>query len=347
MATKESNNETILSNLGSNFKTPAKNPLEQFEIDDCIGEGCSGKVYKVHFKSDYKRAPFALKVLNTKKFACEKQKEHLDSEISVLRSVSHPFIVKMLKNFERSGYTCMLFEYLSGGDLHDRLTHQSCFGLEDTKFYAAQVMLALQYLHSNDIIFRDLKPENILIDKQGFVKLADFGFSKILKQNSRTFTLCGTPEYLSPEFLTKKAEGYGKSIDWWAFGVLMYEMLVGKTPFLADTPAGIYRKILKREIVFPKHVDCVSRNLILKFLNPSVEQRLGCPNSNEDMKAHPFFENICFQDLLKRNVKPPASVSTANSSSSLNKDCSLNSEIEQYRFSEVEIKFKLFNCLCL
>lgn len=330
--------------LTSNTFCQARDSLEQFEIDDFIGEGCSAKVYRVHYKSDCRKAPYALKVLNTKKFICNKQQQHLDSEIDILKQVRHPFVITMIDTFRKSNYQCMLFEYISGGDLHDRITQNQKLDLVDARFYLAQILLALQYLHSQDIVYRDLKPENVLVDKQGFVKLADFGFSKILKNNSRTYTMCGTPEYLSPEFLSKKTEGYGRSVDWWAFGVLTYELLVGETPFLANTPFEIYKKIIKGTMTYPKHVDAASKDLINGLLNSNLENRLGCCKGVE-LRNHPFFENICFQELAKRNVKPPASSSRSNPN--INRECSLNSEIALLRFSEIEVKLGFFDCFCL
>lgn len=343
----ETDMTAMLTSLVSNRKQQANYAIEQFEFKECLGEGCSGKVYKVHIKDDYRQAPYALKVLNENTFIDSKQKEHLKSEMQILNLVNHPFIIKLINNFERSKRHYMLFEYISGGDLHDKLIQNRRLSLENTKFYLAQVLVALQYLHRNEIVFRDLKPENILIDKYGYIKLADFGFSKFLKDNSKTYTLCGTPEYLSPEFLTKNGEGYGKSIDWWAFGVLLYEMLVGETPFLANTPTGIYKRIIKGEIVFPKFIDSTSKDIILKFLNPNVNQRLGCQKNNKNVQAHPFFENICFQDLLKKSIKPPKNESTICSYSSFTTDCSTNSDTIEIKYSELEVKFGIFDCVCL
>ena len=347
MATIASNLSQLLVNLVSNKPKSAKISLDQFELEKCLGEGCSGKVYRVHLKADPEKHNLVLKMIDSNNFSCSKQNEHLSSEIGILQKVSHPFIIKLVNNFEKDGCHYLLFEYLSGGDLHDRLTETHRFSPENTKFYIAQILLALQYLHRNDIVFRDLKPENILLDKAGYVKLADFGFSKVLKNNSRTFTLCGTPEYLSPEFLTKKKEGYGRSVDWWALGVLIYEMLVGETPFVADTPCETYRRIIRGEIYFPKYIDSASKSVILKLLNPNVEERLGCGSNGEDMKAHPFFENICFQGIMKKSVKAPLDESKRESFSSLKTDISLNSEKSEVRFSEVEYKFGIFDCVCL
>lgn len=324
----------------------SEDALDAFEIDTLIGEGCSAKVYRVHYKSDCRRVPYALKMLNTRRFSCDKQRQHLNSELCILQQVSHPFIVKFVRAFEGLAYQCMLFEYVSGGDLHDRLQMSNKLAHSEVRFYVAQLLTVLQYLHSKDIVYRDLKPENVLVDKQGFVKLADFGFSKVLPNNARTYTLCGTPEYLSPEFLLKKSEGYGKSVDYWALGVLTYELLVGETPFLADTPIATYKKILKGQVTFPQYIEPSARDFIAKLLNADIQVRTGC-NSSVNARAHVFFENICFQSLVSKCIRPPASALRSEQHTSTSMDCNLDSNIEALRFSEIEIKLGFFDCFCL
>lgn len=169
----------------------------------------------------------------------------------------------------------MLFEYLPGGELFSRLRREGRFANDVALFYACEIMLALRYLHRSGIVYRDLKPENLLIDAEGHIKLADFGFAKYLEDN-RTFTLCGTPEYLAPEVVkgTKKT-GYGKPVDWWALGILLFEMLAGYPPFYDCEPVGIYKKILAGIIEFPKFLSLRTKDIIRKLLNPEVKYRLG------------------------------------------------------------------------
>lgn len=171
----------------------------------------------------------------------------------------------------------MLFEYLAGGELFSRLRREGRFSVDVTLLYSSEILLALQFLHLNKIVYRDLKPENLLIDNTGHIKLADFGFAKIL-EDERTFTLCGTPEYLAPEIVkgSSSKAGYGKSVDWWALGILLFEMLAGYPPFYDCDPNGIYKKIQVGIIEFPRFFSLRTKDLIRKLLNPEIKYRLGC-----------------------------------------------------------------------
>ncbi|XP_059076413.1 cAMP-dependent protein kinase type 1-like [Cryptomeria japonica] len=173
---------------------------------------------------------------------------------------------------------------------------------EKQRFYAAQVLLSFEYLHSRNIIYRDLKPENLLLDEMGYIKVADFGFAKVVDR--RTFTLCGTPDYLAPEILLNK--GHGKPVDWWTFGVLVYEMLAGFTPFQDSDTFGTYQKILKCKLRFPTHFSYNARDLINKLLTPDLTKRIGCLKGGvRDIKSHPFFEHVDWDWLLQKRETPP------------------------------------------
>ena len=145
----------------------------------------------------------------------------------------------------------MVLEFVRGGELFTYLRAVSMLPLELAQFYAATIVGIFEYLHGKNIIYRDLKPENLLIDEAGYLKLTDFGFAKIVEV--RTYTLCGTPEYLAPEMLLNK--GHGKPVDWWTFGILLYEMLAGIDPFADEDPMNIYQKILKGHVKFPRNFD--------------------------------------------------------------------------------------------
>lgn len=171
-------------------------------------------------------------------------------------------------------------------------------------FYVAGVLDAIAHLHTHDIVFRDLKPENIMVDADGFPKLIDLGFAKKL-HHLRTFTICGTPEYLAPEMLEKtNKSGYGKAVDYWGIGILIYELLAGYPPFYDnEEPRNIYKKILKGVIEFPEFFSLRARHVILSLLNPNPAKRLGARNNGEDIKQHPWFRKFDWSDI--RNAKVP------------------------------------------
>merc|ERR1711991_1010226 len=170
------------------------------------------------------------------------------------------------------------------------------------KFYHAELVLAFEYMHTKDIIYRDLKPENLLLDDKGHIKITDFGFAK--KVPERTFTLCGTPEYLAPEVIQSK--GHGKAVDWWALGILIFEMLAGYPPFFDDNPFGIYEKILGGKIQFPSHFESTAKDLIRLLLNADLTKRIGClKNGPADIRKHKWFRGMDWSSLRQKKIPPP------------------------------------------
>merc|ERR1711981_1227929 len=195
-----------------------------------------------------------------------------------------------------------ILEFVSGGELFTYLRGVGRFEPPQACFYAAQVGMMFEYLHSKNVIYRDLKPENLLINIDGYMKLTDFGFAKIVE--GRTYTLCGTPEYLAPEILLNK--GHGKAVDWWTLGVLLYEMIAGIDPFSDEDPMAIYQKILKGKILFPKGFDRDAKSLVKHLLVADLSKRYGnLKRGVQDIKKHRWFKNLDWKTLIEKRLPVP------------------------------------------
>lgn len=271
---------------------------------DCLfpGTGTFGRVLLVRLKSATPGSQhiFAMKVLRKVEIVRLRQVEHVNAERYILSRVRHPFVVDLFATFQDSLNIYMLMSYVPGGELFTHLRRAQKFTPDVTRFYLANIILALKYLHSFNIIYRDLKPENLLLDSRGYLRLTDFGFAKIV--DDRTWTLCGTPEYLAPEII--QSEGHGKAADWWACGILCYEMLVGYPPFFHETAYGIYEKILRGVIHWPHSMDRLSKELIKAFLHPDRTKRLGnMIGGPQDVLDHPWFRGVDWDALERCEIK--------------------------------------------
>lgn len=244
----------------------------------------------------------ALKILRKSEVIRLKQVEHVKMEKAILSMIEHPFIVNLLTTFQDEKRLFMLMEYVNGGELFSYLRKEGRLPNDSARFYAGEIILALAYLHAMNAIYRDLKPENILITSDGHVKLTDFGFAKVVED--RTYTLCGTPEYLAPEIIQSK--GHGKGVDWWALGVLMFEMLAGFPPFYDESPFGIYKKALSGKVNFPRHFDVKAKDLITRLLTYEASQRLGClKHGAQDLQKHKWYKGMDWDHLINRSIRPP------------------------------------------
>lgn len=266
-----------------------------------------------------------------------KQVDHIKNEKNILLEINHPFIVTLYTCFQDIEYIYMVMEYVIGGELFTQIRNSGHFNNKVTRFYATEILLALAYLHSKDIVYRDLKPENILIDSKGHIKLTDFGFSK--KIIGRTWTLCGTAEYLAPELIQSK--GHSKPVDWWAFGILIFEMLAGYPPFYDENPLGIYQKVLGGLIEFPSYFDPYARDLVKKLLTADTTRRYGCMRDGPiDILKHKWFHTVNWKNVITRSVPPPfiPTIKSENDTSNfiaqddLASEESLSPEIDQSLF---------------
>ena len=240
-----------------------------------------------------------IKFLKKSNIIESKQTQHILNEMSIVPKLDHPSIIKFLSCNQDDKYLYFAFEFLPGGDLFTLLKAQNNLTIEQSQFYLGQIIFAFDYLHSKKIIYRNLKPENILINKNGYIKLTDFELAK--KLEDRTYTICGTPGYMAPEIILNK--GYGLGVDWWALGVLLYEMICGVDPFADDTPMKIYENILEGRIKFTSDFDDTSKSLIKHLLDKDVSRRYGnLKNGVDDIKNHPFFQSLNWDKLLKQEI---------------------------------------------
>merc|ERR1711959_759908 len=201
-------------------------------------------------------------------------------------------------------FVYIVMEAVPGGELFTHLRRARKFSDEQSKFYSAQTAAAFAHMHASNIIHRDLKPENLLLSSDGYSKLTDFGFAKIVEPGSRTYTLCGTPEYIAPEVLLNK--GHGKPVDWWTLGILIYEMIVGQPPFCDEDPMGIYQKILAGKIYFPKYFDKNAKALVKKLLTADLSKRYGnLKDGADDILKHKWFSTIDYAQLEKYAIPSP------------------------------------------
>jgi len=274
--------------------------LADLSLGKTLGTGAFGRVRFVTYKPNGK--PYALKTLKKSAIIKMKQVDHIISEKAILTSLSHPFIVNMFGSFHDTRYIYMMLEYIVGGEFFTHLRKAGRFDNDQSMFYASQIAAIFEYCHGKNIVYRDLKPENILINVDGYVKLTDFGFAKVIEH--RTYTLCGTPEYIAPEVLLNK--GHGKPVDWWTLGILIYEMIVGYPPFVDEDPMGIYQKILSGKIVFPKLFDKNAKGLVKKLLTADLGKRYGnLKNGVDDIKQHKWFKDLSWEDLLEKKMQAP------------------------------------------
>ncbi|XP_070768204.1 microtubule-associated serine/threonine-protein kinase 1-like [Enoplosus armatus] len=299
---------------GRAIKPPSE---EDFQSIKLISNGAYGAVYLVRHRETRQR--FAMKKINKQNLILRNQIQQAFVERDILTFAENPFVVSMFCSFETRRHLCMVMEYVEGGDCATLLKNIGALPVELARMYFAETVLALEYLHNYGIVHRDLKPDNLLITSMGHIKLTDFGLSKMglmslttnlyeghIEKDAREFLdkqVCGTPEYIAPEVILR--QGYGKPVDWWAMGIILYEFLVGCVPFFGDTPEQLFGQVITDDIVWPEGDDALpadSQDLISALLQTNPLVRLGTGGAFE-VKQHSFFTELDWNSLLRQKAE--------------------------------------------
>ena len=275
--------------------------LDYFENIKLLGKGTFGKVLLVKLKSN--NTYYAMKILNKNQLKKSKQEIHTKNERDIMIKISSPFIVSIKFAFQDETNLYLVSEFMQGGELFFHLRKEKYFSEEFVKFYAMELVLAISHIHEKNAVYRDLKPENILLDKYGHIKLTDFGLAKILKDNEKAFTICGTYKYIAPEILLNR--GYKKEVDWWSFGCVLFQMLEGKAPF--GSPKGqMTLSFYKKKLNFYYTDSDITKQFIKELLVINPENRLGYGKDGATkIKNHKFFNGVDWDKALRKEYKPP------------------------------------------
>ncbi|XP_062381277.1 microtubule-associated serine/threonine-protein kinase 3 isoform X1 [Sardina pilchardus] len=315
-STVKESSDTLENRLGCT--PPRRKPLERdFETIKLISNGAYGAVYLVRHRETRQR--FAMKKINRQNLILRNQIQQVFVERDILTFAENPFVVSMFCSFETRRHLCLVMEYVEGGDCANLLKNMGPLPVDMARMYFAETVLALEYLHNYGIVHRDLKPDNLLITSMGHIKLTDFGLSKIglmnmttnlyeghIEKDTREFIdkqVCGTPEYIAPEVIFR--QGYGKPVDWWSMGIILYEFLVGCVPFFGDTPEELFGQVVSDDILWPEGDDSLpadSQDLITKLLKQSPLDRLGTGGAGE-VKHHIFFRGLDWNGLLRQKAE--------------------------------------------
>uniref|UniRef100_A0AAX7VJM4 protein kinase C n=1 Tax=Astatotilapia calliptera TaxID=8154 RepID=A0AAX7VJM4_ASTCA len=304
---QEENTAGIISAVHRTSSVPTlqEKLVEDFKYISVLGRGHFGKVLLAEFKKTGKL--YAVKALKKRDIVTRDEVDSLMSEKRIFEMINasrHPFLVNLHGCFQTSDHVCFVMEYLPGGDLMIHI-HNDVFNEAQTRFYSACVLLGLEFLHLNKIIYRDLKLDNLLMDADGFVKITDFGLCKEgMGHGDRTSTFCGTPEFLAPEVLTD--DNYTRAVDWWGMGVLIYEMLVGESPFPGEDEEVVFDSIVNDDVQYPTCIPPNAVAIIQKLLKKNPLKRLGAGERDaNEVKGEKFFETIDWEALLAKKVTPP------------------------------------------
>ncbi|XP_039260583.2 cGMP-dependent protein kinase 1-like [Styela clava] len=268
-----------------------------------LGQGSFGRVELVRIYQD-KKTTYALKSLRKAHIVENDEQEHVYSEKNILLKCHCPFIVELYRTFKNSKYVYMLMEACLGGELWTRLREEKQFSDSRSKFYTACVVEALDYIHQRNIAHRDIKPENLLLDSNGYVKLVDFGYAKTIELGERTWTFCGTPQYIAPEVVWN--QGHDTAADLWALGILTFELLTGVPPFNSNSESKIYIKASKGigAVEFPNYVKSPAKDIIRRLCRDKPSHRLGnMKNGINDIREHKWFTGFDWTGLQTRQLR--------------------------------------------
>lgn len=284
---------------------------QHFDLLKLIGEGAFGKVLLVRNRLNQRL--YAMKVISKKLIKKKNHINYMKSEKEILTKVVHPFVVSLKFAFQSEKKLFLVMKFLHGGELFFHLRRRGLIREHEARFYVGEMVLAIEFLHNMGIVHRDLKPENVLLDAEGHVTITDFGLAKEIGEGSNVRTLCGTSEYMAPEMLVRN--GYGKAVDWWSLGALLYEMLVGNPPFVASRNGGqkeLDRKIISEKVSCPPYLTAAAHNVLKSLLEKDPSRRLGCTKGNmfsvggvSALKNHDFFGGIDWDQLLHKTFSSP------------------------------------------
>ena len=271
--------------------------LAHFTIKRTLGKGSFGKVFLVARKDT--GVLYAMKVISKNRLSDQKRKAHTIAERDILSTIKSEFVVRLHYAFQTASKLFMVLDFMQGGELYFHMRQAGKFPVHVARFYAAEVLLALQDLHENGVIYRDLKPENILIDNSGHIKLADFNLAKHLSEQ-RPRTLCGTPEYIAPEVLKKATQTI--YIDYWSLGVLIYEMVHGKSPFYSRSHQELFANILDGVYRINKKLPTDVKDIIDALLEKNPQKR---GENAQNIRSFAFFREVNWDSLRQRKAVPP------------------------------------------
>ncbi|CAD8123605.1 unnamed protein product [Paramecium sonneborni] len=306
---KVSIQEKVYDNYRNNFTTQMsvvqveeltqKIDISHFKLLKTLGKGACGKVLLVKKRNN--NTQYAMKIVSKEKV----KEEYIRTERFILEHIKHPFITKLHYAFQSNSKLYLVMDFCQGGELFFHLRRAYKFSEEQSKFYICEIIVALEYLHKNNILYRDLKPENILICQDGHIKLIDFGLSKILTTiKTRSHSVVGTPEYLAPEIYQDDGQGHDEQCDWWSLGALLYEMLTGTAPFYNVDRTLMFRNRLEKPLDLKPWLSEECKSLLQGLLNNDASQRLDV----NQIKSHQFFKDIDWIGVAYKSLEPPIKI---------------------------------------